>query len=132
MRLGLERISPNMEDGIASPGPPCLRHFFSPLCGNAAKIIAHGNILFREGIRPAQSSHRDIMRSPLADAGQFGQSLDCDVRIVMGASIEGQFAGDLRSRQSNDAFAPCAHNAKFRDFIDARPGNPRRCGSQAA
>src|SRR6267378_1675426 len=48
----LDRISPNMENGIASPGPPRLRHFVGLSGGNTAQIIANGNILFRKGIRP--------------------------------------------------------------------------------
>jgi hypothetical protein len=60
-----------MQDSVATPRPPSLRHRFGPLCRNAAQIIANGNILYWERVGPTQRPHGDIMimRCPRADAG---------------------------------------------------------------
>src|SRR5262245_10138442 len=65
------------------------------------------------------------MRGPLADTWELGQALDSCLRIVMWATAQRQFARYLRPRESNDAFAPGAWNAKLRDVVNARPGDAR-------
>src|SRR5580765_2512172 len=108
-------ISPNVEDGVAAPGTPGLGEFFGPFGGDAAKIVAHGDVFLGKGIGPAQGAHRDVMGGPLADAGEFGKALDGVIGVVMGAVVEGEFTGDMSAREGNDAFAAGAGHAEFGD-----------------
>src|SRR6266446_2324323 len=79
---------PKVEDGVAAPGAPGLRHFFGLPRGHTAKIVANGNVFLRECIRPAQCAHGDIVSSPLTDARQGSQPFDRFIGIVMSAIIE--------------------------------------------
>jgi len=85
-------ISPNVEDGVAAPGTPGLGEFFGAFGGDAAKIIAHGNVFLGKSIGPAQGAHGNVMGGPLADAGEFRKALDGVVGIMVDAVVEGEFA----------------------------------------
>src|SRR5262245_36542452 len=80
--------SPKMENGVAAPRPPCLRHFLGLPRGHTAEIVANCNVFFRECIRPAQRAHGDVMSSPLTDPGQVSQAFDSYFGIVMTAVIK--------------------------------------------
>ena len=60
----------------------------SPVSRNPAQVVAHGHVVLGKGVRPAQRPHRDVMRGPLADAGQRGQARDGFLRVVMDAALE--------------------------------------------
>ena len=59
-----------MQNRITPPRSPRLRHFLGLFGCDAAEIVPHGDIFLRKSVRPAQRPHGDIMRRPLANAGQ--------------------------------------------------------------
>src|SRR5690242_15820279 len=66
---GSRRISPDVQHCVAAPRTPSLRHRFGLLRGNTAEIVANGDVFLGKCVGPAERSHGDVVRGPLADAG---------------------------------------------------------------
>lgn len=107
-----------MQHGVAAPWAPGLGHLFGLFRSDAAEVVADGDVFFRKSIGPAEGAHGDVVRGPLADAGDFGEAFDGGFRTVVMAAIEGERAVHVRLGEGDDAAATRADDAVAGDLID--------------
>ena len=80
----------------------------------------------RKGVGPAQGAHRDVLRSPGADAGQ---RLQRGQRVLDGrGGMERQAAFMHFTRKRHDGPRPRTDHAQHRDLARVERGDTRRFG----
>jgi hypothetical protein len=80
--------SPQVECSVAAPRAPRLRQLVRPGSRDAAKIFPKDDVFLRKGIGPAQSTHRDIMRSPAPDPRKCDELLHGGVGVCAGIELQ--------------------------------------------
>ena len=81
-----------------------------------------------EGIGPAQHPHGDVLRSPVANAGQGAQGLGGGRHI--GAAVQHQAAFVHRAGQGHDGRLALAHDAQLPQRVALGPRQHSGCGKQ--
>ena len=90
--FGFLQPLPRPQHGIAAPRPPGLRGSLGGagwvLLASHTQRVVQRHVTSRKSIGPAQSAHGNVLRSPVANAGQAFELLDGGQRVGGGVQVE--------------------------------------------